>query len=366
MLTTSCAAAAIIAYLAFERRRSHRGAAAFAPVPAEDAKASSPDKKPANPTTSSTPSTSARSRTRQLVATEHHESRAPEDATAELANIRRKLAHDNKEVVRAWEKREWAKAAARMEAKRAAREAADVPDPVREKTKELLAARRARQAEGEETMAAELRPSEGTASLSGPTDSPAGATGFVPRGATAATIAAELQRWPRPPAASGCTGALETRDWPLYYDHFDWLDDVAARYAFADAGEALRHLVFVANGEAAPVKKLIFKVIRCLHCHSGTRAGHIPKKEKPLALFDFQLVWLHAVQAQCSHPTVEKTIRILCDYYRKQTSDHPAAEAELFWRKRANVTARRIHPSGHIPGVPGNFFCPETASARAD
>ena len=44
-----------------------------------------------------------------------HEVVNAEDATAELANIRRKLAHDNKEVVRAWEKREWGKAKARID-----------------------------------------------------------------------------------------------------------------------------------------------------------------------------------------------------------------------------------------------------------
>ena len=43
---------------------------------------------------------------------------------------------------------------------------------------------------------------------------------------------------------------------------------------------------------------------------------------------------LQAVQARSSHPTVEKTVRVLCDYYRSITSDKPGAEAELFWRNR--------------------------------
>ena len=43
--------------------------------------------------------------------------------------------------------------------------------------------------------------------------------------------------------------------WPLYYDHFDWLDTTAEKYAFADAGEVLRHLVYSANSETPQVQK---------------------------------------------------------------------------------------------------------------
>ena len=45
-------------------------------------------------------------------------------------------------------------------------------------------------------------------------------------------------------------------------------------------------------------------------------------------------------QARSKHPTVEKTVRVLCDYYRKVTSQSPPAEAELFWRGRQDVTTR--------------------------
>ena len=53
-----------------------------------------------------------------------------------------------------------------------------------------------------------------------------------------------------------------------------------------------------------------------------------------LAVFDFQMAWLRSVQARSSHPSVEKTVRVLCDYYRKLTSDKPGLESELFWRNR--------------------------------
>jgi len=49
---------------------------------------------------------------------------------------------------------------------------------------------------------------------------------------------------------------------------------------------------------------------------------------------------------------------VLCDYYRKLTSDRPASEAELFWRNRTGVTARRSRaslgntlPGNHLPSA---------------
>ena len=134
----------------------------------------------------------------------------------------------------------------------------------------------------------------------------------------------------------GAITALQPHAWPVYHDHFDWLDEITAKYKFADAGETLRHLLFVANGEPPPVKKLIFLSVRCLHCHAGAgSAGDgIPKKPKPMAVFGFQSLWLEAVMKRSGHPTIEKTVRIVVDYYRKVTNDAPGVEAELFWRRR--------------------------------
>ena len=70
------------------------------------------------------------------------------------------------------------------------------------------------------------------------------------------------------------------------------------------------------------------------------------------------MAWLRSVQARSSHPSVEKTVRVLCDYYRKLTSDKPGLESELFWRNRTGVTARRSRaslgdtlPGNHLPSA---------------
>ena len=76
----------------------------------------------------------------------------------------------------------------------------------------------------------------------------------APPGATEASIAAELQRWPTPPPGEASLEVVE-QAWPLYPDLSIWLDEMTAKYSFAEAGETLRHLVFLANGESAATKK---------------------------------------------------------------------------------------------------------------
>ena len=235
---------------------------------------------------------------------------------------RRELNDRNRAVTREWERREWNKAKAKLDAAEArtkALEAAGV-ETLQQRSARILSEMRAAQAQAE-AEAAE-RPESAALTEAASNASAAASEPSLPKpppGATAESIAAELDRWPKPPpTAAGAEASplalLPAQPWPLYYDHFDWLDEVASRYAFADAGEVLRHLVFCANGEPPAVKKLIFLIIRCLHCHSGARAGHIPKKSKALSVFAFQHQWLQAVQQRSKHPTVEKTVRIICDY----------------------------------------------------
>ena len=89
------------------------------------------------------------------------------------------------------------------------------------------------------------------------------------------------------------------------------------------------------------------------------------------ALMCVRRLWLERVQAQCEHPTVEKTVRVLCDYYHNATSNTPAKEAELFWRGRTDVTrsgggaAATASFEAHLPGVPGNYFLARQRNAKA-
>ena len=230
----------------------------------------------------------------------------------------------NQERIKAQKQRELARAHRRLEEvqKRIEAQQAAGVETLAERSKRILDEARAREAAAPPPPPVEEAAPEAAAARP------------PPPGATEATVAAELARWPAPPV--GAVTALQPHAWPVYHDHFDWLDEITSKYKFADAGETLRHLLFVANGEAPPVKKLIFLSVRCLHCHAGAgSAGDgIPKKPKPMAVFGFQSLWLEAVMKRSGHPTIEKTVRIVVDYYRKVTSDAPGVEAELFWRRR--------------------------------
>ena len=258
-------------------------------------------------------------------------------ALADIQAVRSDLARQAREARRANDRRVWERARARADAvaARAEEERATGLESLAERSRRLIDERRRREAE-------EAKENEDEARTT-PTAKDADGTRAAPNctSSSAESLAAELCRWPAPPA--GVSVALEEHAWPLYYDHYAWVDEIALKYAFHDSGEVLRHLVFVANLETPAVKKCMFLSIRCLHCHAGAgSAGEgIPKRSKVLALFGFQHRWLLAVQQRSGHPTVEKTVRIICDYYRKLTSDRPGAEAELFWRNRLDVTAPR-------------------------
>lgn len=146
---------------------------------------------------------------------------------------------------------------------------------------------------------------------------------------------AQLSSWGIP--ADVDTSPL-THEWPLAVDHAPWIDECVERFGFHDGGELLRHLVFSANVESNPRKKLIFKVIRCLHCHSGARAGSIPKTHRTMDVFAFQNEWLNSVKERCKHASVEKTVRIIFDFYRKTTSEDDDALEKLMTFRRGGET----------------------------
>jgi hypothetical protein len=137
------------------------------------------------------------------------------------------------------------------------------------------------------------------------------------------TPSMDLNKWSVP---HGVDVSLVSHSWPMYIGYDSWLAETAAEYGFCDSSELLRHLIFAANIETKPRKKLIFKIIRCLHCHAGARAGFIPKKPLDLQVYGFQMAWLNSVGKTCGHPDVGKTVRILIDFYKKKDDDETSFE----------------------------------------
>ena len=135
--------------------------------------------------------------------------------------------------------------------------------------------------------------------------------------------------------------------------HNEWLIACTKRYAFDDVDEVLRHLIYMANSESKPIKKLIFKTVRCLHCHVGARADQHKKidlgtsndnkkitngidsdkiSNNKIAIHTFHYEWLSRVTESCKIASVEKCVRIIIDYYQSRVkqafhSDGPKAAA---------------------------------------
>ncbi|KAK3252166.1 hypothetical protein CYMTET_38524 [Cymbomonas tetramitiformis] len=150
----------------------------------------------------------------------------------------------------------------------------------------------------------------------------------------------ELARWMPPPDTPAEKLIPVDYLWPLNYVHSDWVDAMTLKYRFASEAQLLRHLIFIANEEPPSNKRLIFKVVRCLHCSQSVRAGHIPKRERTLAVYPFQLEWLTVIFKKCSHKSVEKTLRIIVDFYwyycgSGTTTPDEVKERDLFLRNRS-------------------------------
>ena len=119
--------------------------------------------------------------------------------------------------------------------------------------------------------------------------------------------------------------------------HNEWLLVCTERYGFDDVDEVLRHLIYTANSESKPIKKLIFKTVRCLHCHVGARADQHKKIDlgtikdkgtksdsetnnstKKIAIHTFHYEWLTWITEFCKIESVEKCVRIIIDYYQSR------------------------------------------------
>lgn len=123
------------------------------------------------------------------------------------------------------------------------------------------------------------------------------------------------------------------KTWPVMPIHNQWLIACTDRYGFDNVDEVLRHLIYTANSEPKPIKKLIFKTVRCLHCHVGARADQHKKDDlgtattkdegtnnnnTRIAIHTFHYEWLSRVTQSCNIASVEKSVRIIIDYYQSR------------------------------------------------
>ena len=148
--------------------------------------------------------------------------------------------------------------------------------------------------------------------------------------AAGGSAAANLARRPPP----GADAAVEQRAWTLCCNQVLFLREIAAKYGYASDGAVLRRLVDVANAEPSNRKRFIFTVPRCGRCFQHTRGGE--KESATLELPVYQIQWLTAVQRRCKHPSVDKTVRILLDFYRGVVGAAAQREAAIFDTREAS------------------------------
>mmetsp|Transcript_34322 Transcript_34322/g.67505 ORF Transcript_34322/g.67505 Transcript_34322/m.67505 type:complete len:272 (-) Transcript_34322:67-882(-) len=136
----------------------------------------------------------------------------------------------------------------------------------------------------------------------------------------------DLANWPLPPHQSSARENVRllspmSHTWELMHIHLLWLEDCTIRYGFDNVDETLRHLIYLSNSEPIKNKRLIFRIKRCLHCHVGARGGQHPKVSLTASVHQFQWLYLQNVTDKCGIASVEKCVRIICDFYQSRVKE---------------------------------------------
>ena len=121
------------------------------------------------------------------------------------------------------------------------------------------------------------------------------------------------------------------RIWTICIDHREWVLKVASAYGLGcedvdGPSVMLERLIAAANAESTHMKRKIFRTVRCLHCFQHTKGG--VKCELRLSLPAHYILWMEKVCETCEHASVDKTMRIVLDFYLSINS--PVAERMLF------------------------------------
>lgn len=121
---------------------------------------------------------------------------------------------------------------------------------------------------------------------------------------------------------------LRTKLVPLTRDEIEWLSDIASKYTHVGMSGPLQALISWANCEPPEAKRKIFLVVRCRRCSAGAKGG--VKREHEMELYGKHWQWLENVKERCKHASVEKTIRIIVDFYMALCKEDAHLEQQIF------------------------------------
>jgi hypothetical protein len=111
------------------------------------------------------------------------------------------------------------------------------------------------------------------------------------------------------------------------------VDDGAASPHVLAMSHVIEKLIDHCNRENKKTKKEIFRVIRCHNCSQASTGG--TKIGVKLALPPHQVEWMTKVRMACSHSSVDKTMRILLEWYIAVISHDCMMEYELLTNTEA-------------------------------
>jgi len=141
----------------------------------------------------------------------------------------------------------------------------------------------------------------------------------------------------------------ETEDWKavLCVDQPGRL--VAAGSGSGSAAAVLAGLVEYANRMEKERKSYVFRNKKCRRCSQASRGGR--KAVWKVELRSEHAIWLRNVKKSCEHPTVDKTLRILIDYFALHCSDESLREASSrgLAMLRDRITEHKVAPAGTPP-----------------
>ena len=78
-------------------------------------------------------------------------------------------------------------------------------------------------------------------------------------------------------------------------------------------------------------KKFIFRVVRCDNCSQSSTGGY--KVQVNLELDSLHIKWLDNVHKKCNHASVDKTLRIILDFYIGVVLKDNKMEKYFWWAK---------------------------------
>jgi hypothetical protein len=122
---------------------------------------------------------------------------------------------------------------------------------------------------------------------------------------------------------------MEPHDLLVCPDQSEWLQSNMRRYGYGSISAIISILVHFCNREAKQRKSVIFRNPRCRRCTAATTGGKKTLVRLGLSAEHWQ--WMSSISAKCGHASVDKTLRILLDWYKLYATANNPHLGEEIW-----------------------------------